>query len=293
MTLVAAWLRQNSNLRELVVASDSRLSGGESWDVCPKLVALPRPATVMAMSGDATEAYTFLLHAINTCALLEGTKSGRTDLKYLAQKLRVAYADLRNHVGDLPNGQKKPTVPDLEVALFGWSWRNLTFEGYAFAFDKNGVLRMQAVGALGPSRAYPLHLMGDAATQARRRIVGLLKDRGRPLPQRGKSDARIISEAAFLDWEPLEVLTDMVADGSVRTVGGMPQVFRIYQYGEAEPFVWRTADGGDYFGGRPVQAGERFDRRVLTLVEGQVDVSFSDRSIYYGPQAETPENLTP
>ena len=290
MTLVAAWLRQNSNLRELVIASDSRLSGGESWDVCPKVVALPRPATIMAMSGDATEAYSFLLHAVNTCSLLEGTKSGRTDLKYLAQKLRAAYADLRNHVRDLPSGQRRPSVPDLEVALYGWSWRNLAFEGYSFAFDKNGVLRMQAVGALAPLRAYPLHLIGDAGTPARRRIMELLKDRARPLPQRGRSDAQAVSEAAFLDWEPLEVLNDMAADEAVRTVGGVPQVFRIYQYGEAEPFVWRTPGGDDYFGGRPVQAGERFDRRVLRLADGQVSVGFSDRSIYYGPHGETPED---
>lgn len=191
--------------------------------MCPKPVALPRPATVMAMSGDATEGYTFLLHAINTCALLDGTKSGRTDLKYLARKLRAAYADLRNHVRDLPSGQLKPTVPHLEVALYGWSWRNLTFEGYSFAFDKNGVLRSQTVRSLDSDRAYPLHLMGDAANPARRRIMGLLKCRGRPIPLRGRADAQAVSEKAFLDWEPLEVLHDMAADNAFRTVGEYPR----------------------------------------------------------------------
>jgi hypothetical protein len=132
VTLVAAWLRRNSNLHELVIASDSRISGGESWDVCPKIIPLPRPATVMAMSGDAVEAYVFLLHAINTCNLLEGNRTGRTDLGYIARKLRDTYADLRRHVRDLPFGQDKPGVPDLEVAVFGWSWRNLAFMGYRY-----------------------------------------------------------------------------------------------------------------------------------------------------------------
>ena len=42
MTLVAVWVRQNSTLRELVAVADSRISGGESWDKCPKLLPLPR-----------------------------------------------------------------------------------------------------------------------------------------------------------------------------------------------------------------------------------------------------------
>jgi hypothetical protein len=72
MTLVAAWVRQNSTLKELIVAAVSRISGGGAWDACPKIVALPRPATVMAMSGWAVEAYAFMLQAINTCTLLGG-----------------------------------------------------------------------------------------------------------------------------------------------------------------------------------------------------------------------------
>lgn len=107
------------------------------------------------------------------------------------------------------------------------------------------------------------------------------------MPRRGSPDASAVANAAFLDWEPLEVLNDLLLDDAARTVGGAPQVIRIYQYGEAEPFVWRTPEGIDYFGGRPVQDGERFDRRVLRLVDGQVSVAFSDRSIYYGALGET------
>lgn len=284
MTLVAAWIRKNHTLHELVVASDSRLSGGESWDVCPNVIPLPRPATVIAMSGDATEAYTFLLHAINTCTLLEGNKTGRTDLGYLANKLREAYADLRSHVRDLPTGQSTPDVPKLDVALYGWSWRHLVFEGYSFSYDKRGVLQMQSLD-LARDRPYPLHLMGDAATEARSRINELMRQRGLPVPKKGAPDAPRVAREAFLGWEPLEILEDLAADSRVRTVGGVPQVVRIYQYGEAEPFVWRTA-AGDYFGGRPVQPTERFDRRIMNRDGASVRSAFSDRSIYFGGSAE-------
>jgi hypothetical protein len=281
VTLVAAWLRRNSNLHELVIASDSRISGGESWDVCPKIIPLPRPATVIAMSGDAAEAYAFLLHAINTCGLLEGNKTGRTDLGYFARKLRDTYADLRRHVRDLPFGQSTPDVPDLEVAVFAWSWRNLAFMGYRYAYDRSGALRMHPIEMLATDRPYPHHLMGDAAPDARARLTRLMKSRELPLPKRGDPNAPTIAAEAFFDWEPLEILMEMIKDGGVRSVGGMPQVARIYQYGECEPFVWRTADGTDYFGGRPVQASERFDRRIMTLGDNGVNISFSDRSIYF------------
>jgi hypothetical protein len=235
----------------------------------------------MAMSGDAAEAYVFLLHAINTCNLLEGNKTGRTDLGYLARKLRDTYADLRRHVRDLPFGQSTPDVPNLEVAVFAWSWRNLAFMGYSYAYDKRGALRMQEIGILATDRPYPHFLMGDVASDARARLARLRKSRQLPMPMRGDPNAPNVAAEAFFDWEPLEILVEMIDDDSVRSVGGVPQVARVYQYGEYEPFVWRTAAGADYFGGRPVQATERFDRRILTFIDGGIVISFSDRSIYF------------
>lgn len=280
MTLVAAWVRRNSNLHELVLASDSRISGGESWDACPKIISLPRPATIIAMSGDAVEAYVFLLHAINTCNLLDGNRTGRTGLRYLAKKLRDTYADLRRHVRDLPFDQNEPSVPKLEVAIFGWSWRNLAFMGYGYSYDKSGALRMNPIKALATNRPYPHYLMGDAAFDARRRLGKLIRSRKLPVPKRGDPNASTVAAEAFFDWEPLEVLVEVIEDGAVRTVGGVPQVARVYQYGECEQFVWRTADGSDHFGGRPIQRSERFDRRILTLADEGVKISFSDQSIY-------------
>lgn len=231
------------------------------------------------MSGKAAEAYAFMLHAINTCLLLEGNKSGRTDLGYLARKLRETYADLRRNVKDLPFGQSTPDVPDLEVALFGWSWRNLAFQGYRYTYDKAGSLRMYAIQALAVDNAYPRFLMGDTARDGQVRLRGLMASRNLPIPWRGAPDASDVAREAFLDWEPLEILCEMIEDDAVRSVGGAPQIVRIYQYGECEPFVWR-ASGIDYFGGRPVQVSERFDRRIVTFVDGRMNISVSDKSIY-------------
>lgn len=280
MTLVAVWIRQNDTLRELVAIADSRLSGGESWDKCPKLMPLPRPATAIAMSGDATAAYAFLIQATNLCLLLDGNRSGRTDIGYLARKLNDVYADSRTGVGDLHSGAIGPDVPELDVVLMGWSWRRLRFEAYSYRYDKSGVLKMTPlVGELSPERPYGIYLAGDASRNARARLHRLKEERALPVPIAGHPEAKDMARDANFDWEPLEVLLDLISDPEVRSVGGVPQILRIYQYGETETFVWRTPEGHDYFGGRPVIKGERFDRRIATFNDGSLRISMSDQSI--------------
>lgn len=278
MTLVAIWVRRNATLSELVAISDSRVSGGETWDRCPKLVPLPRPATAIAMSGDATTAYAFLLQAMNACLLLDGNEAGRTDIRYLARKLRDIYADSRSEVRDLPAGYTAADAPVLDVVLYGWSWRRLRFEAYSYSYDQAGTLVMNTVSGLDESDAYGVYFAGDASSEARTILYNILKEKGAPRPMGGHSDAAEQARNANLDWEPLEVLERLIEDPSIRTVGGVPQMLKIYQYGLTETFVWRT-DFGDYFGGREVKFGERFDRRIAQMVDGEVRLRYSDRSV--------------
>lgn len=285
MTLVAAWLRQNSTLRELVVASDSRIRGGEAWDACPKIMPLPRPATIMAMSGDATEAYAFLVQALNACHILSGNISGQTDIGYFAKKLRDIYADSRTHVSDL-DSTGKASIPNLDVVLLGWSWRRLRYEGFSYKFNRKGELWMDRL-PLAPETAYPVYLFGDAAPEARKRLREIKEERNLPTPRRGDPAARQVADHAFFDWEPLEVLLSIIGDERMTTVGGAPQIARIYQYGQVETFVWRDRDGTDYYGGRPVQATERFDCRIARFSDGALEAEVSDRSVAFGGYGST------
>jgi hypothetical protein len=275
VTLIAAWIRKNSNLKELVLASDSRVSGGESWDTCPKLVALPRPATAIAMSGDATAAYAFLLHAINTCTLLDGHQSGRSDIGYLANKLRVLYAASRREVSDLPLGQSAPDVVTLNVVLVGWSWRNLCFEGYSYRYDKNGHLQMRRLPSLAENSWGSFYFAGDASRTAQARTWVRIRNNGYPLMHDSEDPEKLANET-FLNWEPLETLLDVIADPSARTVGGAPQLMKIYQYGECESFVWRDANGS-FYGGREIDEKERFDRRIASFSNGDLTTEMPPR----------------
>lgn len=230
------------------------------------------------MSGDATTAYAFLLQAMNACLLLDGNEAGRTDIRYLATKLRDAYSDSRSEVTDLPPFQERPDVPELDVVLFGWSWRRLRFEAYSYSYDTAGTLMMHAIRDLKEDVPYGVYFAGDGRGEAKKRLHELLDRRGAPRPLRGHDDSAEQAKNANFDWEPLEVLQELIEDNDARTVGGVPQLLKIYQYGLSESFVWRT-DSGDFFGGREVKHGERFDRRIARFADGAVVLQHSDHSI--------------
>jgi hypothetical protein len=291
VTLIAVWLRRNATLRELVIASDSRISGGESWDSCPKVIPLPRPATAIAMSGHATTAYSFLIHALNTCYMLDGHLVGRTDVRYLANELREVFDDNRKHVQDLPIGQRRPAIPDLAVALCGWSWRRSRFDVFTYRFNPTGGVAISSSQRIARQIGFSYLLIGDAALEGERRLKKLTRAKQAenllPFPRRGKPFDPSEQERMYYSWEPLQVLHEMCDDDSVRTVGGTPQVTRLYQYGGTEQFVWRDDDGTYSFGGRPVLESERFDRRVLSINRDspsfEVMLEYSPKSIVNEP----------
>jgi hypothetical protein len=55
-----AWVRNIGGVRELLVASDSRLCGGQFWDANPKIVLLPRTDCVLSFAGDTFDAGTMV-----------------------------------------------------------------------------------------------------------------------------------------------------------------------------------------------------------------------------------------
>jgi hypothetical protein len=58
MTLGMAWVRNFGSVRELIVVSDSRLSGGQFWDSNPKIMLLPRSVVFF----HSPEAHSMLIH---------------------------------------------------------------------------------------------------------------------------------------------------------------------------------------------------------------------------------------
>jgi hypothetical protein len=87
-----------------------------------------------------------------------------------------------------------------------------------------------------------------------------------------------------LDMEPFEVVRDMLRDpGHAETIGGAPQVVKVYQYMRTAPLgvYWPQKAGGEvYLQGRACLGYERIDRWVL-----DPDTLVSERQVVQGTVA--------
>ena len=82
MTLGMARVRNLSSIRELVVASDSRLSGGQFWDANPKIMLLPRTDCVLSFAGQTYNAYPLMLQAANAIETFNNLKTRSSLQRY-------------------------------------------------------------------------------------------------------------------------------------------------------------------------------------------------------------------
>jgi hypothetical protein len=229
MTLTMAWVRNAGPREELVFASDSRLSGGSDWDCCPKIMLL-RGDCLIAFAGDTKDAYPFMFQFRNWLELDPRALSRNYDINDLKKRIRTIFNDMRLFIGDLPKGQEKPDPPDCELIFGGWSWKSQSFKFWRFHYDKSrDAFDFQPVGIyISVSKKHPIIFAGTRAAveQARDRIIGLLKSKGR-------------FHTTYFDMEPFEVLRDIIREGTFADVGGPPQIAKIYKSGLTQVFAVR------------------------------------------------------
>lgn len=257
MTLSLAWVRRVGEANELVFASDSRLSGGQSWDGCPKIFTLPRGDSMVALAGSTLDAYPLLLQFRNWVEFDVRARNRERDVSEIKKRMRRMFMDMRRHISDLPVGATEADPHDCELIFGGWSWRAGRFQIWRFRWvAARGHYDFEPVGSsLTVSRNQPVAFAGTpaAALEARGPIVAMLKAKG-------------ILRQPLLDMEPFEVLRDIIREGRYHDVGGPPQIAKVYRHANSQPSAvqWPTSTGpGLTFLGRPLFEGERTTAPVL------------------------------
>jgi hypothetical protein len=226
-----AWVRVAGAAEELVVASDSRLRGGFAWDAAPKLLPLPRNDSVLGFAGSTDYAYPLMLQAANT-VMSRGKSLNR------GQPLE----ELKGHLLRVMNGMldqfKEPPVaghqtPDALFLLAGFSWKSQAFRIWTLHYDRSipGFTFRPAKSWRGGHDRKTLAVVGDSVDAAKNKLVALLRDRKK------------LSAGSF-DLEPLEVLSAMIRDKRYVSIGGYPQVVKVYKSLSTVPFCVRWTDAG-------------------------------------------------
>jgi len=259
MTLGMAWLREAGDVRELVVASDSRLSGGYTWDGNPKIFLLPRSDAVISFSGHTGDAFPLIEQAINAIRLHKPASSRSMDLADLKGHLVRLFNHSRTFIGNLPVGVSEPDPSEAVFMLSGYSWKSQDFRIWKLHYDSNikefTFRPTTDWKGQAPGTRKRVAFVGDEAAveDAKFKLTNLLQERGK------------ISTNAF-DMEPFEVLVNIIRGEEHSSVGGPPQLIKIYSHANAVPMgvYWPNKSQGQVcLFGRPLMDYEQYELGVF------------------------------
>lgn len=263
MTLAVAWERTVGSTSELLFASDSRVRQGGEWDTCPKVFQLPRSDAVIAFAGDTLWTYPIILQTIVTMAAFEPSRSRRYSL-----------ADARGHAMRTMNAMMRSGSAategfheiEFEFLFGGWSWQLQRFVLWRLYWSRTEH-RMRHDTVL--PRA--LGLVRFIGTRDRDHRAREDKDMGREVVGTAKARlSEILRErngglGGPLDMEPWEVLVELIRSGNHDTLGGPPQLAKVYRHMNSEIFAvrWPDRDGDITLTGRTLLSYERTDARAI------------------------------
>ena len=258
MTLGMAWIRSTGGIRELVVISDSRLSGGQFWDANPKIMLLPRSDCVISFTGNTSAAYPLMIQAYNAILMFEAAGNRGLDIPELKGHLIRVFNRSISFISHLPVGQEFPDEPGAIFMLAGYSWRQKKFRIWKLFFDSNlkrFTFRPTTAWTGEGQEEKLITFVGDqeVVTEARKLLVEYLRKNGR-------------LASGGINMEPFEVLRDMIRGSKFSSIGGAPQLVKIYEHMNAVPagVFWPDRETGTVSVlGRPLLEYEKVRWRTI------------------------------
>jgi hypothetical protein len=244
MTLSIAWVRKVGDTEELVFAADSRLSAGQDWDCCPKILTLPRSDCAICFAGDTDNAYPTMLQLKAAIDVFPKAFDRSLDIYELKGHALRIFNHMRNYISDLPVGQTEPSDPETLFIFGGYSWRKKRYAIWLLHYDesiKKFTFRPAGTwGGLGGMKK--IALAGNYIEGAKEMLVRLLRERGK-------------LESGNFDMEPFEVLRDIIRERRHDDIGGPLQMVKVYQHMNSGPFgvYWPNKEEGEItYLGRPL-----------------------------------------
>ncbi len=276
MTVAVAWIRTIRDCEELVFVTDSRLSGdGRNFDACPKIMTLPRTDCAIAFAGYTGHAFPMMEQlslAIESYRPLQLGSLNLFSLKSHALKIFDSMSELI--VSSPLLSSNGDTGPEANFIFGGYSWIKKRFEIWTITY-KASERRFVAHAAQWLCHLTDVHKLvirrnrespkatvigkiafaGDQAFEAKRLLFAKLYP---------NTNSKVPNK---FDMEPFEVVRDMLRDpGHSETIGGSPQIVKVYQYMKAGSLglYWPDkASGVVHLQGRLCLGYERVDRWIL------------------------------
>ena len=282
MTLVVVFrrkVRENSELlfgsdsriarSEPVFGSDSRLSGGQYFDHAQKIFQLPRKDSLFAFAGSTEYAYPLLMQMLRSIESFPPSADGRLVLSKAKGHILRVFQQSYSSIHNLPKNEKYPEDPDNYFLFGGYDWVTSDFNTWLLRFD--AMTKQFVFSKVTQTNSfYFISDDQDARSHA-------IAETNRLLRSRGKT-------AADINYEPLEILGRIISDSSFPTIGGAPQVGKVYPYLRTQLFQVKWPESGGsadahHIAGRPLLPTEKCSWPVFD----------PDRGFYVPQQSATVE----
>lgn len=255
MTLVLSWLRSVNGVQELVIASDSRLTSPFQWDCAPKILPLQRGDCAICFAGPTWLAYPFMLQVQNTLRLHPKSLARAVDLYDFKGHILEVINGMRNWMSDFPSSRDAIGEADTYFILAGYSWRKSDFAIWTLHYQKGveAFTFREASDWAGVAGTRRLAIIGDARGLASDTLSKILAERGK-------------RTAGGFDMEPLEALVHVIRGKAESSIGGPPQVVKVYRHMNTQAFgvYWPDrASGQISVLGRPLLSYEQPNTGVI------------------------------
>ncbi len=119
----------------MIVASDSRLSGGIRWDCCPKLFPLDRGDSAICFAGATFYAYPIILQVQKMINMHDKVKSRAHDIVDLQSNIIDISNNMLGERHGFPSSGEKD--PDVTFLFCGYSWKLSSFCAWEYRYSKN------------------------------------------------------------------------------------------------------------------------------------------------------------
>lgn len=251
MTIAAAWVRKVHNCEELIFISDSRLCGGHRWDECPKMTVLPGDNSALAFAGDTDYAYPMMMQ-------IRQAMSGYRRIETRAMDVVDINGHLMKHANHLMKSvydQADPDyLPDNEFLFGGYSWIEKKFKIWRYYYKKHE-REFAKDGQEHRILSYingNIAIIGDQKENYKQELKNLL------FLKYGKDANANLN--VYLDMEPFEALCKLLKTTTKReTIGGAPQMIKVYQYMSSCPVGVYWPIKNDTFSNRTLLGRKLFD----------------------------------
>jgi hypothetical protein len=255
MTLLAVWIRKVKKVRHLIVASDSRLSGGMRWDCCPKIFPLDRGDSALCFAGDTYHAYPIILQVCRMINMHDKVMSRALDIYDLQSCISNIANSMLEYRHSFPTSGE--IIPKVIFLFAGYSWKFSKFAVWKHYYcEEDRKFKRTIVVLEHKRRFWPFFFEGNN-TAKRNAKNKLLKHYNK---------IRELGENRHCDMEPFDILTEFINDEDFDDIGGPPQLVKMYPHMNCLPFniYWPSKQSGNItFYGRSLLKYEKNKYLVL------------------------------